>query len=62
MFRAENMTYAVKYLANMFGAIKPHSEVYNLIYYVDRIEVITFIVAIICCIPIFRNMIYTKVK
>jgi alginate O-acetyltransferase complex protein AlgI len=62
MFRAENMTYAVKYLANMFGAIKPHSEVYNLIYYVDRIEVITFIVAIICCMPIFRNMIYTKVK
>ena len=62
MFRSENMTYAVKYLANMFGAIKPHSEVYNLIYYVDRIEVITFIVAIICCMPIFRNMIYTKIK
>ena len=62
MFRAENMTYALKYLANMFGAIKPHAEVYNLIYYVDRIEVITFIVAVICCIPIFRNMIYTKIK
>ena len=62
MFRAENMTYALKYLANMFGAIKPHADVYNLIYYVDRIEVITFIVAIICCMPIFRNMIYTKIK
>ena len=62
MFRAENMTYAIKYLSNMFGLINPHSEVYNLIYYIDRIEVITFVVAIICCMPIFRNMIYIKIK
>ena len=58
IFRAENMAYAIKYLANMFGMIKPHDIMYNFIYYMDRIEIITFIVAIICCMPIFKNMIY----
>ncbi len=62
MFRSENMTYAIKYFGNMFGVIKPHSEVYSSLYYIDRIEVATFIIAIICCMPIFRNMIYTKIK
>ena len=49
---------------NMFGLLHLHPEKfsYTLLYYVDKIEVITFIVAILCCVPIFKNMIYQENK
>ncbi len=64
IFRADNLSYAIKYLANMFFVL--HSDknnfIYSMSYYVDRIEIITFIVAILCSIPLFKNMIYLKHK
>lgn len=64
IFRAENLKYAWDYLMNMFGLLHLHPEKfsYTLLYYVDKIEVITFIVAILCCVPIFKNMIYQENK
>lgn len=64
IFRAENLKYAWDYLMNMFGLLHLHPEKfsYTLLYYVDKIEVITFIVAILCCVPIFQNMIYQQNK
>lgn len=62
IFRADSMLYGLKYIANMFGAIKPHDIAYTFAYYVDTIEVIIFVIAILCCMPIFKNMIYTEIK
>ena len=61
IFRADNMKYAWDYLMNMFGLLHLNTNItYALGYYVDRIEMITFIAAVLCCLPIFKNMIYTK--
>lgn len=64
IFRAENITYATQYLKNMFGLIKinPENILYNNIYYGGAIEWGIFIVAILCAMPIFKNMIYAKNK
>ncbi|MGN0192959.1 MAG: MBOAT family O-acyltransferase [Candidatus Gastranaerophilaceae bacterium] len=64
IFRADNMKYAWDYLMNMFGLLHLHPEKfsYTLIYYVDKIEIITFVVAIFCCIPLFKNIIYIQNK
>ena len=62
MFRADNMTYACTYLKNMFGLVKVHDITYTMMYYVDNIEIITLIAAILCAMPIFRNMIHIEKK
>ena len=62
MFRSETMTYAWQYLMNMFGLLhlKEENFLYTMIYYVDKIEIITFVAAILCSIPLFNKMIYVK--
>jgi alginate O-acetyltransferase complex protein AlgI len=64
MFRADNMKYAWDYLMNMFGLLNIHTNeiVYGLPYYIDTIEVITFIAAILCSIPLFNKMLEVKNK
>ena len=64
IFRADNMKYAWDYLMNMFGLLhlRPDEFSYSIQYYVDRFEIIIFIAAILCCIPIFRNMIKIQNK
>ena len=64
MFRADNMKYAWDYLRNMFGLLHVHADkiVYALPYYIDTIEVITFIAAILCSVPIFNKMLEVKNK
>lgn len=56
LFRAENITYAGQYFKNMMGLVKTN-PVYSINYYIDNIEILTFIVAIICSMPIFRNIV-----
>ena len=56
LFRAENITYAGQYFKNMLGLVKTN-PVYSINYYIDNIEILTFIVAIICSMPIFRNIV-----
>ena len=64
MFRAEDMTYAFSYLKNMFGFMKinPDNVLYNNIYYGDRVEVLLFVIAIMCSMPIFRNILNIENK
>lgn len=64
MFRADDMSYALAYIKNMFGLLKlnPDNFNYSLIYYIDRIEIITFFIAILCSIPLFKNMLEIKIK
>ena len=56
LFRAENIAYAGQYFKNMLGLVKTN-PVYSINYYIDNIEILTFIVAIICSMPIFRNIV-----
>ena len=60
MFRADTMTYAWDYIKNMFGLIGEHKIAYKLAYYIDNIEIIAFIVAIMCAMPIFNNILNIK--
>lgn len=62
MFRAENMTYAYNYIKNMFGLISEHKIMYKLPYYIDNLEIITFIVAILCAMPIFKNILNIRYR
>ena len=47
---------------NMFGLLHLNKEqfVYSINYYIDRIEIITFIAAILCAVPLFKNMLEVK--
>ena len=62
MFRAENMNYAWNYIKNMFGLIKNHQEIYKFVYYIDNIQITVFIVAFICAMPTFRDMLRIKYR
>ena len=56
IFRAENITYAVSYIKNMFGLISEHNIIYERFYYIDNMEIIAFVIAIICSMPIFNKL------
>ena len=58
IFRADNMKYAWDYLLNMFGILQlqPDKFLYEISYYVDNLEILTFVIAILCCVPLFRNI------
>ena len=56
IFRAENLTYAVSYIKNMFGLISEHDIIYERFYYIDNMELIAFAAAIICSMPIFNKL------
>ncbi len=64
IFRADDLKYAIKYLMNMFYLLplNQNNFIYSFYYYIDRIEIITFIAAVLCSIPIFKNMIYLQNK
>ncbi len=64
MFRADSMSYAWQYILNMFGLLKIQTEniSYGLSYYVETFEIIIFITAIICSIPIFGRILEVKNK
>ncbi len=64
IFRADNIHYAKDYLLNMLGILDLNKEnfIYTFSYYVDVYEIIIFIAAILCSIPLFKNMIYLKNK
>lgn len=64
IFRAESMKYAFDYLLNMFGILKLSTNefLYTMSYYVDTVEIITFAAAILCSVPLFKNILNTRTK
>ena len=56
MFRADTMGYAWNYIKNMFGLIKDHQIAYEFPYYIDRIEVVTFVAALLCAMPVCQKI------
>ena len=57
IFRADDLKYAIHYIMNMFGCLSVKLDAaYPLTYYIDNIQIITFIVAILCSVPVFKNI------
>ena len=58
MFRADSMKYGAKYIMNMFGGVNVNTEqhIYTLSYYGNTWEVLIFIIAILCCTPVFNKI------
>ena len=59
MFRSENLSYALDYIQNMFGVLKNVNSLYEISYYIGNIEIFTFIMAILCATPLFKNCVDT---
>ncbi len=64
LFRSPTIKYAWDYTMNMFGLLHLHKDkfIYTNVYYIDRLVIFMLIVALICSVPIFKNMIYLKNK
>lgn len=56
VFRSENISYALKYIMNMFGILRPSDIEFAMCYYMDWVGWLMFIVAILCSMPIFNNI------
>ena len=61
-FRADNLNYAMKYLASMFGSFEVSSSAYHISHYINTAEIIVFAFALLCCVPLFKNMINIENK
>ena len=64
IFRADDMSYAWNYLLNMFGILSVQTDkiLFSWKYYVDTVEIITFVVALLCSVPLFKGMLEVKNK
>lgn len=64
MFRSDDLGYAIKYLANMFGFLTPIKEkfIYSLEYYIDPVSVVVLFAAILCSMPLFNKMLEVENK
>ncbi|MFA5470149.1 MAG: MBOAT family protein [Bacteroidales bacterium] len=60
IFRADNIAYAWTYIKNMFGFVRSHDVLYEMSYYVDNIEIIAFVAAFLCSVPLFSNILHIK--
>ena len=58
MFRADNMDYAREFICGMFGAGGHGEALYELGYYADLPEMMAFVAAILCSVPLFRNFLH----
>lgn len=59
IFRAENITYAIKYIMNMFGFMNTHAITLNsnIFNYINNYDIFILIIAIISSTPLFKNKI-----
>ena len=62
MFRSETMSYAWQYIKNMFGLVRVHDISYGMGYYIDNFEIIIFVCAILCSMPLFNKLLEVKNK
>ena len=62
IFRSDSLNYAMHYISNMFGFmhIEEKNVAYDLSYYIDVYEILMFMAAFICSIPVFKNILQSK--
>lgn len=54
------MAYAVQYIEKMFGGGETVEKMLAYDYYYDNLELIVFVVSILCAMPIFDKMLLIK--
>lgn len=60
-FRVSSVSYAKAFILDLFGLLKIEHHTYdiqNIFSYVDRAEMIIIAIAILCSVPIFKNMLF----
>ena len=62
VFRADTLSYAVEYLKNMFGFVRGRDISYTTAYYIDNIEIIAFVIAALCAMPVCKNILFVRNK
>lgn len=62
IFRSPDLHYAINYIGNMLGLVSINEKniVYDMTYYIDVYEIIMFVAAILCSVPIFKNILQPK--
>lgn len=60
IFRSDNIHYALQYIQNMFGLIQTQDQLFSPQYYLDNLNTIILIIAIICSTPIFSKVLQSS--
>ena len=60
IFKSETIHQAKDYIQNMLGFTSGHKMYFKLSYYLDRLDCIILVIAIVCCTPIFKNVLDRK--
>jgi len=56
LFRADNLSYAVDYVRNMFCLLEHQPPVFSdTSYFIKNAEIIALVAAVLCAVPLFRN-------
>ncbi len=55
-FRTKTLAYSKAFILNMLGLLKTNGTSYNILHYLDRIEILVIVIAIICSVPLFKNI------
>ena len=58
LFRADSLSYAKRYIKNMFNIFSGPSRIYDFDYYINNNVLIIFWIAFICSMPIFKNILH----
>lgn len=61
IFRADSVKYAFDYIMNMFGLLHTN-QIYGIEYYIDNTEIVIFVAALLCSVPLFRNILTIRNK
>lgn len=56
IFRSETLSYAGHYMLNMLGMVTHQQIPYQLEYYINGVQIIALVVAIVLCMPVFSGI------
>lgn len=57
-FRTRTLSYSKDFLLNLFGLLKTKENGYNIFCYIDRVEIIVIVIAFLCAVPTFKNILF----
>jgi alginate O-acetyltransferase complex protein AlgI len=55
IFKSPSLQYSIDYIKNMFGLLQNVKSQHYINYYLDGINIIVFMFAVLCMFPIFKN-------
>ena len=58
LFRSPDLEYAIRYISNMFFCLDYTDEPFILEYYINALDALLLIFALIVCLPVFKNILY----